>query len=131
MTINIVLTTAQRTKLASIIKNLDANIGYFPRKFVKTATTLPNGEFMMSLTLDQYTGFKNSLATLKSEADPFLDIFFEQGEADAQRLVDEQNAARQASAAKQTGLADLKEVTVQDIKAARPKVKVKAGSRKA
>jgi hypothetical protein len=130
--IKITLTTTQFSGLTTLLKKVQSNIGYFPRKALKTDSTKKGTSVTLNLNLEKYTNFKNALASIDSAADVYLDIFFGQGEETAQRIVDEMNRERQAnmltSTAAQTGLKDLQEVKVENIK---PKIKVKAGSRKA
>lgn len=133
------LTQAQFTGLKTTLNGVMSNIGYFPRKALKTAATKEGSTVVLTLNLEQYTNFKNALAAVDHKADAFLDILFTQGEETAQNIVNEMNAQREndmrASAEAQTGLKDLKVVTNKDLKkakaATKPKIKVKAGSRKA
>lgn len=130
--ITIKLSKTQFDLLNNKIKTTQANLGYFPRKILRAAASTN-----LVITVDQFSGFKQALASLKTgEAETLLDLFFDQGEETAQAIVNSQREAQMlAQATAQAGIGKLKEVTVKDIKkaakaAAKPKVKVKAGSRK-
>lgn len=119
--ITIKLTKDQFDMLNTRLKTVVANLAYFPRKLMRESATST-----LVMNLDQFVGFKQALAALTDgEAFKFLDIFFDQGEEAALAIanqIQQDNQQRMiANASKQTGLPDLKEVTVQDIKKATKK----------
>lgn len=124
--ITIKLTKDQFDMLNTRLKTVVANLSYFPRKLMRESTTNT-----LVMNLDLFVGFKQALAALTDgEAFKFLDIFFEQGEEVAVQIANQIQQDRQAEmVARQTGLPDLKEVKVEDIKKA-TKTKAKSTPKK-
>lgn len=134
-TVKFKLTLQQFNKLKANLKATPANDGYFPYRQLRDMKVPTGKDVLVEFSPEQFQGIKNALARLDTGvAESSLDLVFDIGEPQIFAI----NTRRQAdveaqlknSAANQTGLPDLQEVKVTDIKKAKKKVsksKRKAG----
>ena len=128
--ITLTITKPWFNALKRILGNVNANDGYFAHRQLKAINVPANATTVtIEMTKEQYVGLRTALSRpTVNEAGDMLDIIFAQGEPQLTAIFDAEQKEREAAVAAQTGLKDVKEAKVQSIK---PKVKVKATSRKA
>jgi hypothetical protein len=118
--ITLTMPVAKFTKLKSLLKSSSADAAYFPYRQLR-GISVPKGETSVTLNLNpqEFENLKGVSAKFAMvDAEFYLDLIFDVGQPQFDAIVQQM---REEAAAKQTGLGDLKEVTVQDIKQAKAK----------